>query len=216
MSYEIINERYLNVTPAGAYYCMSSAESDLARNVLIKLLTLTTTMQASQKGFEDWFGSDSEQGIATLHHLQKLNWLTSSEEKLSCSSDKLEQVLPSLLGDLSSQQKVLLADSQGFYLSSVGFQHESAEELSALSAELISLQERHSGLLNRNLKFSSSSWGIINVAGHSQLGFWPLHVGKELFSLVIGGRPLLQHQSFLHLAWVLHTRYAVVQNPNKR
>ena len=208
MNHEIKEGCYLKVTSAGAYYCMTSSEPDLARNVIANLLSEKKTLLLTDEKIDEWFGENREQGYSVLHHLQKLNWLTASEEELTCSSLKLEQILPTILGDLSSQNKVLLADSHGFYLSSVGFPHESAEEISALSADLISMHERHKGVLNGNLKMSSSNWGMIDSAGHNQLGFWPLHVGRETFSLVIGNRPILEHQSFVTLAWILHTRYA--------
>ena len=208
MNFEINKERYVSVTSAGAYYCMLNTEDDIARNFLRARLQEKETAKLTKENIELWFGNNDLRGLEMLNHLQKLNWLNSSDNAHHCSTEKLEDFLPKILGNMSSQNKVLLADTHGFYISSVGFPHESAEEISALSADIISLHERHKGVLNGNLKLSSSNWGMIDAAGHSQLGFWPLHVGKEIFSLVIGGRASLNHPSFLQLAWALNSRYA--------
>ena len=67
--------------------------------------------------------SDELNGIETLNHMQKLNWLEATEEQTCCSKNKLEDILPTVLPALSSHKKVILADAHGFYLSSSGFPH---------------------------------------------------------------------------------------------
>lgn len=208
MKYEVDHSKFLKVTSAGAYYCMASSENDFVREFIGDQLTQEKLPVFSQENIDNWFKDDDLNSMETLSHMQNINWLASADEQALCSKGKLEDILPEILPSLSSHKKVILADSHGFYLCSSGFPHESAEEISALSADLISLHERHKGALNGNLKLTSSNWGVIDAAGHSQLGFWPLHVGKEVFSLVIGGQALLHKPSYFDLAWLLHTRYA--------
>ena len=117
--------------------------------------------------------------------------------------------MPTLLPALSREGKILLADSQGFYLHSHGFPHEAAEELSALSAEIATLHARRAGVLNRNLGLNGSAWALTNAAGHSQLGFWPLFVGSERFVLVISGAPAFNQPQLVELAFVLHKRFGM-------
>jgi hypothetical protein len=109
---------------------------------------------------------------------------------------------------MSESGKVLLADMQGFYLASHGFPHEVAEELSGLSAELATVHSRRSGVLMNNLGVANHSWGIIDVFGNSQIGFWPLFIGKNRFVLVISGVPHFNQPEFVDLIWALSIRYA--------
>jgi hypothetical protein len=110
---------------------------------------------------------------------------------------------------MSENGKVLLADMQGFYIASHGFPHEVAEELSGLSAELASIHERRSGLLMNNLGLVSNAWAIVDVFGNSQIGFWPLFIGKNRFVIAISGVPHFNQPEFVDLVWALSMRYAV-------
>jgi hypothetical protein len=102
----------------------------------------------------------------------------------------------------------LLADDQGFYLATSGFPHEVAEELSALSAELAIIHKRRSGLLMNNMGFDSHAWAIVNAFGNSQIGFWPVFVGKHQFVIVISGIPHFNQPEFVSLIWALSNRYS--------
>ncbi len=207
MSYELKKECYLSPTPAGAYYCMSGNEKEISRKILQSLLLLPSTQLINNETLEGMFSVPLDTSLQTLHHLEKLGWIEQRSTREIVPEGKLESILPDILTDLSGENKALLADSEGFYLSSAGYLHESAEEISALSADLVSLYERHKGLLKSNLKLASKNWGLLDAAGYSQLGFWPLQVGSEIFSLVISGQPRFQQQNYLRLAWILHTRY---------
>ena len=50
------------------------------------------------------------------------------------------------------------------------------------------------------------------AAGHSQLGFWPLHVGCERFVLAIAGQPAFNRPQLVELVVHLHRRFAVQQS----
>jgi hypothetical protein len=212
MSYQLEQESFLMPSPAGAYYCISDAGNNAARQLLRQFLRQEKVVLATNESIESWFTEEPELGLKTLHYLQDLDWIQTMAESDRVSKDPLEDLLPDMLEPLSSEAKALLTDSQGFCLSSTGFAHESAEEISALAADLVTLQDRHKGLLSNNLKMPSANWGLLDAAGHSQLGFWPLHIGRELFSLVIAGAPCLHHQNFLQLAWILHNRYYTESN----
>ncbi len=208
MNFELQQESHLMPSPAGSYYCITSTSTNSARKLLRLLLQQETPPLITLEKLESWFSPDGEEGLQTLHHLQNLGWLQTMLNTDQVDKGALEDLLPGILEELSSDGKSLLIDSQGFCLSSVGFAHETAEEISALGADLVTLHDRHQGLLNNNLKFSSANWGLLDAAGHSQLGFWPLYIGKEVFSLAIANAPCLHRQAFLRLVWILHTRYA--------
>ncbi len=208
MSYKLEQEQYLMPSPAGAYYCITAKTDNAARKLLRQFLQQRTAPLVTNELIENWFSSEQTSGLRTLNYLQDLGWLQAMLKAEQVEQGPLETLLPDLLSPLSSESNALLTDSHGFCLSSVGFAHESAEEISALSADLVTLHGRHEGLLNNNLKLPSTNWGLLDAAGHSQLGFWPMFIGKELFSLAIGGAPCLHNQAFMQLVWLLHSRYA--------
>ncbi len=208
MAYEIDRNCYIKATPAGAYYCMNSVKDELARAMLKVLLSAPSTPYLTNNTVESLFSVESSIGLRVLHHLQKLNWVEFLQAEQAVESGKIETLFTQLLSALSLEGKVLLASSAGVGISSVGFSNETAKELAYLSTDILALQKRHKWLLNDSLKYPSSNWGTIDAAGHSQIGFWPLHVGSEVYSLVISGVPRLTDQAFMQLAWLLHTRYS--------
>jgi hypothetical protein len=198
---------YIAPTPAGAYYYSASAKPDPARQLLQALFCKEETPLLSADQLEKWCDSDSSTARLLLYHMQSRSLLQAFDEPHSCPNVPLEELLPSLLPTLSGDGKALLADDQGFYVASSGFPHEAAEELAALSANLGILHHRHKRLLSNNLGYQTSAWTLGDAAGNSQIGFWPLYVGTQRFSLVIGGVPRLNHNSFTQLVWSLGIRY---------
>jgi hypothetical protein len=154
-----------------------------------------------------WSGLQQKESIALVRRLQELGWLSGQETSQKAPDGPLEDLLPDILEQVSVEGKALLADDQGFYLGSSGLAHETAEALSALSANLGSLYERHQRLLVNNLGLQDQAWTISNAAGNSQLGFWPLYIGPLRFVLVIQGRPTLNQPAFRDLVWILAIRY---------
>ncbi len=200
---------FLHATPGGAYSAVSAAEENASRTLLRNLLGQQLTPPLTLETLTELSGSESEgEALELLKHLQSLSWVEGLESSRAVLDSPLEEVLPELLGSLSSSGKALLGDEQGFYLASSGFPHEVAEELSALSAELASLHARRSGLLVNNLGLGSSAWSVVDAAGHSKIGFWPLHIGKQRFVLVMEGIPYLNRPEFVELIWLLSRRYA--------
>jgi len=55
----------------------------------------------------------------------------------------------------------------------------------------------------------TSAWALVDAAGNSRVGFWPLYVGKQRFVLVLGGVPRLNQPALTELIWALSKRYAV-------
>ncbi|WP_456444521.1 hypothetical protein [Thiolapillus sp.] len=198
---------YLSPTPAGAFYCCASPQEDPARHVLQSLFNRRRNPVLDSSTLEEWTDSSAEDATTLLYHMQRQSLVQGLNNPQTCPEGPLEEVVPFLLPALSGDGKALLADDQGFYVASSGFPHESAEELAALSASLGLLHKRHQGLLNRNLGYQGNAWTLSDAAGNSQIGFWPLFVGTQRFSLVISGLPRFNQKSFTRLVWSLGVRY---------
>lgn len=202
---------YIHPTPSGTYYAVSATEQNATRKMIQGLLRKESSPLLTLEDLKSWTGIDDDaQGATLLYHAQGLGWVQGFEHPRKCNEEPLEIQLPNLLKALSVHGKVLLADQQGFYLASNGFPHEVAEELSALSADLASMHSRRTGLLVNNLGLATSAWGIVDAAGNSKIGFWPLFIGAQRFVLVISGLPQFNHPDFVNLVWVLSRRYALM------
>ncbi|BBA35612.1 uncharacterized protein sS8_3675 [Methylocaldum marinum] len=209
--YVLAEQLYLHPTPGGAYHAVTTKANSPAKQLIRNLLQMEASPALTLTGLKKWSNiEDAEKAYAMLHYAQEVRWLQGLKAPLECPNQPLSEILPTLLGQLSSQAKVLLADSQGFYLATHGFPHEVAEELSALSADLANLHERRSGLLLNNLGLNSSAWSVVDAAGNSKVGFWPLYLGKERFVLVAAGMPRFNRPDFVTLVWILSRRYAGV------
>jgi hypothetical protein len=199
---------FMEVTPAGAYYAISSNKQEPARDLLLNILSEHSLPILDSTRLTMWSGLQRKESIELVDRLQELGWLCGRKSTLSAPSEPLEKVLPKMLEQVSIEGKALLADDQGFYLCSSGIAHEAAESLSAVSANLSSLYERYQRLLVNNMGIKEQAWTLSNAAGNSQLGFWPLYIGAQRFVLVIQGRPTLNQPAFRDLVWVLAMRYA--------
>ena len=207
--FNLVEGIYTYPTPGGAYIAVSSPDADASHRLIRNLLKQRFTQLLTAANAMEWSGIDDEQqALQLVHRAQELDWIQGLEQPRECPSRPLEEILPDLLSPLSGGGKVLLADSQGFYLASSGFPHEVAEELSALSAQVADLHERSSGVLMSNLGLGSSAWSVVDAVGASKLGFWPLYVGPQRFVLVISGIPKLNQPDFVDLVWTLCMRYA--------
>ncbi len=211
--YELIDTRFVLPSPAGTYYAISNHQEERSRGLLLALMTQANSQRISTETLSIWLDDDNiETSLALLHKIQQLGWLRPDDEQSSAPTGALEEIIPPLLATLCNTEKTLLADHQGFTLAAHGFTHEAAEELSALSADLIALRLRHGSLLTKNLKLNTQAIGLIDAAGNSQLGFWPLHIGKHCFTLVMSGIPQFNQTSFTNLIWLLTTRYGSNDN----
>ena len=205
---------HVSVTPAGAYFAVSSPDLDPARILLTGLLIDPESRLMSPQWLAELLDGQVD-GKELLARLQTLGWIQGEAQPRGCPTPDMEQEIPELLGQLSGSGKALLADADGFYLARCGVAHETAEELSALSADLASLQGRHKGLLSGNLRIGSAAWSLVDAAGHSQLGVWPLWVAGHRFALTLLGQPRLNTIAYRDLVWSLWQRYGTKEQPSE-
>lgn len=208
-SYSITQGVFLYPTPAGAYYAACSREDTPARRFINALLTQSATQALTLENLQGLMAlNDAQKCYELLLHCQTMNWLQGAPQARHYPAGVLEDILPGLLKPMSESGKIILADMQGFYVSGQGFTQEIAEELAALSAELAIVHERRPASLMKVMGITSHAWGMIDVFGNSQLGFWPLFIGNHRFVIVIAGVPHFNQPEFVDLVWALSKRYA--------
>ncbi len=206
--YRLHHQTWLLPTPAGAYQAACTAQPGPVREFLLGLLRQGRSRLATVETLCHWTGEvEPDAALGLLHRLQTLGLVQGEDAERSAPLGPLEQVLPPLLAPLSGSGRALLADGQGLYVCRHGFPHETAEELAALSADLASLHQRHQGLLRHNLNLPYDAWALVDAAGNSRVGFWPLHMGNTHFVLVLSDEPRLNQTAFRDLIWTLGQRY---------
>lgn len=202
------NSLYVHLTPAGAYYAVSQRESNHNRQLMLNILRFGTEKPLDRQLLCQWSGYDQEEdALSLLYRLQRLEFVYGSSKPQSVPDQRTEALLPVLLEQLSDTGRALLAEQNGLYYATVGFHHESAEEIAALAGDILSLSQRHELLLRKNLNIGESAWSICDPAGRSELAFFPMHINQQTFVLVIGGQPQLQRTEFISLTQILCQRY---------
>jgi len=198
---------HLNVTPAGSYYAVQGNTHEAGRTFLRRLLQNPQSIQLNAKIASEYSGLDENSSLEFIHWMQNAGMVYGTETLEEAPQERLEDILPNLLEPIADSGKVVIAESQGFYLGAAGFTHEAAEELAAMSTELIKTYHRHKLLLSGNLRLKQRAWGIIDGTGSSEIGFWPLFIGDEVFTLIAEGMPQFNQAAFRQLIWGLSIRY---------
>ncbi len=207
--YTLSEGLFMYPTPAGAYYAVSADHTDVHRDFILKLLLKPALPELTGDNLRMLTGfQDPQDCYEILYHCQKHNWVQGLDVAKEYPSGPLEGILPGLLVNLSESGQVLLADMDGFHIASHGFAEDVTDELAVVSAELEVLHKRRARVLGKGLGIAGRSWGIIDVFGNSQIGFWPLFLGKNHFVLVIAGVPHFNQPEFVELVWALSMRYA--------
>lgn len=195
---------YLGITPAGAYHATAAAEPAPMRRLLLRALLERSTLRMRDVPWTDWLGAQGAgSAVDLVARMDALGWLSGLETPQQCPAGPLEPLLPRLLASLSSLRLGLLADHQGLQIGYAGFSEAQAQGIAAVSAEAIALAFRCRRLLGGLERYGPGAWGMIDAAGHSQIGVWPLFLGETWFALVLGGQPRLRHPDFLRLVWAL-------------
>lgn len=202
-----INERYLQVTPSGAYYATVNTQPDDARDLLLQLMSKDTPLEHSIEVFAELADLDYEPASALFNHLIARRFISITQEPVVPKQGSLESIIEGVLLALSATGKVVLGDDQGFCLGSSGYEKDHADALAAMAADVISFHQRHQLLLNNELQLMGSSWGLLDPVGNSTLGIWVIHVGPQLFAIVVHGQPNFNKYQFVELISALASRY---------
>ncbi len=206
---------YLQLTPAGCFYAVqvpdSDSDSNSNRKVLLRLMREKQCPELTPVNINTITELDGDKALEQLRKLENAGFISAGHTPDRMPEEKLDNLLPQLLPHLSDKEQVVLADAKrGFFLAFSGFSTTEAEELAVMSSSLRILYEKSESLLRDQLSISESSIGIIDPAGNSELGFWPLFIGNNVFTVIISGLPQLNVVALKQLIWVLIQRYGLI------
>lgn len=203
--YQLTQDVHIIPTPLGAYCAASNPEPDAARSLILGIMASETTQKVSVETLRQYVGKGDP--LQLLYWMEKSKWIAGRAESETLAAQHIETDVPFLLSQLSSDGMALLADHDGFHLVSAGFTQEVAEELAILAAEISTIQSKHSELIRNKLRLGTLAMAVIDSGGNSELGCWPIYIGKHHFMLVISGIPKFDQQAYLHLIWALCKKY---------
>ena len=199
---------FLQPTPAGAYYAVASSEPNPERDLLLHLMGGAMSHRATGTELVRWTGQATEQdAYALVFRAQERGWIEGFRQPTGPPPGPLEPIASACLQLLSSTGSGLLSDAQGSCIASQGFDVSCGEFLAAVSSDIASMHERHARSLAVVSGTFTGAWALVDMAGNSRVGFWPLFVGDRRFVLALGGLPALNHPALVDLVWALNMRY---------
>ena len=198
---------YLQPTPAGAYQAVAGPERTPERRLLLALMRAPLSTKARLDELAWCSELTDHTTLDVLYHAQERGWVEGFHSPQGPPTGALEPIAEHAVQSLSSTGHGLLSDAQGFCVASHGFDGAAAEFLAAVSADIASLHERHAASLADASGTSTGAWAMVDMAGNSRVGFWPLFVGDHRFVLALGGLPTLNRPSLVQLVWALNVRY---------
>lgn len=123
-----------------------------------------------------------------------------SGRALHAPETRLDDTLPHLIGGLSGRRLVALALGDGFCLSRVGYDQETAEALCAAAADFLDFSQRQR-VRGWNVEHRAVSFHLdidVLMPATTFLYFW---VDGTVYALVLGGEPLVNNPAFVELVW---------------
>lgn len=178
------------------------------KQALSKLFSMKKTPPLTKTALMLLFGKEDIKELKQeIINCRNMRLIQVVDEELSVPDGNLQSILSDLIGRFSLQNKALLSDSQGFCIYNGGFSEQMSEEISVLSAEIAAMHERRAKDIDSKLQLNSQAWSIVDASGNSKLGFWPLHINREIFVLVVEGVPFFNQQAMVDLVWALYSNY---------
>lgn len=210
------SEVFISPTPQGVLQATSgrdaTADTALLRGLLRSPDTPRLTHVELRSRLGPHFSTESD-ATALVADMEDRHLLQGFPEPLRAPGESLEDLLPEFLPPLSGRRRALLADAQGFCLSSVGFDPDDAVSTAAAAARLALLDAHRDAAVGPASQDPPSAWAQVDATGSARTTYWPLHIGEHLFVLVVAGLPRLNHPRLVDLAWALSIRYDEETDP---
>lgn len=196
---------YLHVSAYGAQFFLQSQQDKNIKAVLQLMLSLNHSVTLTE--LVGQLKDIIELPLAFILDLHEKGYLTSSNTPMSpVDPIGLSSILDGL-SYLSLGRKTALADAQGFQLAQCGFEDIQAEQLCALSVEVLDWQRRRQSALTEITGSADTSLSIVNKKGKATTGFWPIYIGDQTLVLILQGRPRFDHDEFCQLLYLLGNHF---------
>lgn len=207
MTIKIKENLYLSPT-AKAVYQVLMCMTEYEYGGLIKdLLKLPETPLLTEEFLLDWLSMDNpKQAIKQLHQLNQMGLVKGLKEQQKLPDLPSDEALTECIKNLSDEG-VLLANDDGFYLVNEGFKQEDAEQIAAMAAELFTFHKKRVTPLVEKGLVETEVWSMLNYQGQLSLSFWPIKTTTESFTLIIKGTVKFNQDSLVELGRLLMNKY---------
>ncbi|MCB1582038.1 MAG: hypothetical protein R3E90_13030 [Marinicella sp.] len=207
MAIKLKENLYLSPTAKAVYQVMMCMTEHEHGTLIKNLLKHPETPRFTEAFLLDWLSTDDIDGaVKKVQELNQLGLVKGITEKRQIPDLPSDVALTECVKNLSDEG-VMLANDQGFYLVNEGFEQEDADEIAAMAAELFTFhKKRVSPLVEKGL-IESEVWSMLNYQGRLSLSFWPIKTASESFTLVIKGAVKFNQDSLVDLARLLMNKY---------
>lgn len=207
MAVKLKKNLFLTPTAKAVYQVMMSMSPHEHGEKIKYLLNYPETPPLTEEFLLEWLSTDSlDSAIKLVQELNDAGLVKGVKEKRKLLNLPSDEALSVCVKNLSDEG-VLLANDQGFYLVNEGFAQEDADEIAAMAAELFTFhKKRVLPLVDKGL-IESEVWSMLNYQGRLSLSFWPIKTATESFTLVIKGAVKFNQDSLVDLARLLMNKY---------
>lgn len=204
---QVATIQYLLPSPAGALQAVSGGHGPI-RDALRGLLRARTTVELSHAGLTQALPHLGASRAANLvAHLHRDQLVELHDRPYQLGGNKLEIVLPDLLTRLSATGRGLLADNEGFLVSSAGYPADLSTRLAALAADLVDFDTKWRGYVGPEDPTEPPTWSTSGPEGAPSFSLHILTIGRYPFVLLLEGEPRLIDPALVWLVWSLSHRY---------
>lgn len=207
MAIKLKENLYLSPTAKAVYQIMMCMKAHEHGELIKALLKHPETPLLTEDFLFEWFSTDdADDAIKRVQELNQAGLIKGIKDKKGLPDLPSDIALTECVKNLSDEG-VLLANDQGFYLVNEGFDQADADEIAAMAAELFTFhKKRVSPLVDKGL-IESEVWSMLNYQGRLSLSFWPIKTATESFTLVIKGAVKFNQDSLVDLARLLMNKY---------
>jgi hypothetical protein len=192
---------------AGVEFAVASDQNDPRRSIMWGLLRGAASRPTPLALLGELTGLPDRKALGTLlYRMQRDGWVQGDVEPLTLPPAPLDTAVTQLLAELSSEGAAVLSDSLGLCFAYSGLMRADADDLAALGASLHPLARRCRTGAPPDAG-AATTWGLLKPEGTIGFTLRPLHVGRHLFHLIVGGTANLRSQSFVRLVALLSRRY---------
>lgn len=206
------DKKFFIPTPIGAFYLVQNNRKCWQKKMLQKAFLSPKSLSFEKESLRSLFSTGDENlSKHRFDECQRLQLIQILDKEMLAPAGHIEEQLDKIIHVFSNKEKALLSDSQGFCIANHGFPADISEEISVLSADIAIMHKRRALGINHNLGFNSQAWAIVDAAGKSCLGFWPLNIGQEILILAVEGKPFFNQPAMVSLIWTLYLRFGNTQ-----
>ncbi len=200
---------YITLTTTGAYFFVSGGLSQVSASLLRWLFSQPESPVFQPETFQKiQEETEVKNPEFSLQELIDKGALQLSEEPAVCPKAPMQEVLPTMLSQLSDAGRAVLVDANGLCIASTGIDSERIAALSALASKLMGALYHAGDDVFHLLNIEYGVTCLYDVMKKNLFTFIPLNLHPNRLIMVSEGQITFSSAIFRDFIWVLWMRYA--------